>query len=148
MTIPFWVDASHPSIPGLKNDPKAPLGLEDVRKEYCHLTGNPYPLEGAVYASSWMIFRVSPVRRRHYSCLTNMTPAGHHCTRNCGQGCSQASILGESRSPGIYICLLGEPCSGYYKVSRRGKCSRCQALNSYYLIILYDGGLSFLNTSW
>lgn len=59
MTIPFWVDRSHPTIQGLKNAPDSPIQLEDIRREYCRLMKQPYPLEGAMFASSWMIFRLA-----------------------------------------------------------------------------------------
>ncbi|KAG8750946.1 hypothetical protein FRC14_008267, partial [Serendipita sp. 396] len=59
MTIPFWVQEATPLIRGLKNSPDSPIQLEDIRKEYCRLTKQPYPLQGATFTSSWMIFRLA-----------------------------------------------------------------------------------------
>ncbi|KAG8808940.1 hypothetical protein FRC17_003690 [Serendipita sp. 399] len=59
MTNPFWVTQTTPLIRGLKNAPDAPIKLEDIRREYCRLTNQSYPLQGATFTSSWMIFRLA-----------------------------------------------------------------------------------------
>ena len=35
-----------------------PICLEDLEHEYCRLTNQPYPIDGIVFARSWMLFRV------------------------------------------------------------------------------------------
>jgi len=36
-----------------------PISLEDLEKEYCRLTSQPYPIPEMVFVRSWMFFRVS-----------------------------------------------------------------------------------------
>ena len=40
------------------NDAEAPLRLEELEREYCRITGQPYPIPEMVFARSWMLFRV------------------------------------------------------------------------------------------
>jgi hypothetical protein len=48
-----------PLIAGFKDAPEQqPIPLEDLEREYCRLTHQPYPITEMVFASSWMLFRV------------------------------------------------------------------------------------------
>ena len=53
---------------GFKNADNAPLPLEDIEREYCRCTSQPYPIEGIVFVRSWMLFRV----RRTINDYTNI----------------------------------------------------------------------------
>lgn len=45
---------------GFKNTTvDVPIPLEDLEKEYCRLTSQPYPIPEMVFVRSWMLFRVS-----------------------------------------------------------------------------------------
>lgn len=44
---------------GFKNTSYAPCELEELYREYCKLTDQPYPIPEMVFANSWMLFRVS-----------------------------------------------------------------------------------------
>ena len=35
-----------------------PISLEDLEREYCHITKQAYPIPEMVYVRSWMLFRV------------------------------------------------------------------------------------------
>lgn len=35
-----------------------PIPLEDLEKEYCSLTNQPYPIPEMIFVRSWMLFRV------------------------------------------------------------------------------------------
>ncbi|KAI0741115.1 APH-domain-containing protein [Earliella scabrosa] len=39
------------------NDAEAPIGLEELEREYCRVTKQPYPIPEMVFARSWMLFR-------------------------------------------------------------------------------------------
>ena len=44
---------------GFRNaDVDIPIPLEDLEREYCHLTKQSYPISEMVYVRSWMLFRV------------------------------------------------------------------------------------------
>lgn len=58
-TTAFWVEPSSNIMNGLKGSSDTPIKLEEIRREYCRLINQPYPLEGATFASSWMIFRLA-----------------------------------------------------------------------------------------
>lgn len=76
MTIPFWIDpnaAGVPGIQGLKDMPDIPISLEELRHEFCRQTRQPYPLKGATFASSWMIFRVGAPSAALYSYLCSIS---------------------------------------------------------------------------
>jgi len=48
------------NMTGFKNTTvDVPIPLEDLEKEYCHLTSQPYPIPEMVFVRSWMFFRVS-----------------------------------------------------------------------------------------
>ncbi|THH18532.1 hypothetical protein EW146_g2467 [Bondarzewia mesenterica] len=70
MTIPWSIDLS--KVPGgdsvtqfsllrgFKNTTKdVPIPLEDLEREYCHLTNQPYPIKEMVFVRSWMLFRLA-----------------------------------------------------------------------------------------
>lgn len=44
-----------------------PISLEDLEREYCLRTDQPYPITEMVFARSWMLFRVSLSRRLPFS---------------------------------------------------------------------------------
>ncbi|CAL1711401.1 unnamed protein product [Somion occarium] len=48
-----------PQLVPFKNDPDAPITLEELEREYCRLTNQPYPITEMVFARSWMLFRLS-----------------------------------------------------------------------------------------
>ncbi|KAH9889446.1 kinase-like protein [Cubamyces lactineus] len=39
------------------NDAEAPIALEDLERDYCRVTQQPYPIPEMVFARSWMLFR-------------------------------------------------------------------------------------------
>ncbi|RDX49304.1 APH-domain-containing protein [Lentinus brumalis] len=39
------------------NDAEAPISLEELEREYCRVTNQPYPIPEMVFARSWMLFR-------------------------------------------------------------------------------------------
>lgn len=47
-----------PLMIGFKNTGGAPASLEELEREYCRLTRQPYPIFEMVFARSWMLFRV------------------------------------------------------------------------------------------
>ncbi|KAG6902760.1 hypothetical protein C0995_011908 [Termitomyces sp. Mi166 len=66
MTLPWSVDMSNipQNIPftlrGYKGKAKdMPVALEDLEKEYCRLTNQPYPIPEMVFVRSWTLFKVS-----------------------------------------------------------------------------------------
>ncbi|GJE91381.1 phosphotransferase family protein [Phanerochaete sordida] len=46
---------------GFKNNSDAPADLEELEREYCRLTRQPYPITEMVFARSWMLFRLSVI---------------------------------------------------------------------------------------
>ncbi|KAI0301709.1 protein kinase subdomain-containing protein PKL/CAK/ACAD [Multifurca ochricompacta] len=47
---------------GFKNNPGAePISLEDLEREYCRVTRQPYPIVEIGFARSWMLFRLSVI---------------------------------------------------------------------------------------
>jgi len=47
---------------GFKNVPEdAPIALEDLEREYCRLTKQPYPIMEIGFARSWMLFRLAVI---------------------------------------------------------------------------------------
>ena len=50
-------------LPGYKNTDYTPCEVELLHREYCTLTNQPYPIPEMVFASSWMLFRVSRTQR-------------------------------------------------------------------------------------
>lgn len=47
------------SIRGFRNaNVDVPIPLEDLEREYCHLTQQAYPIREMVFVRSWMFFRV------------------------------------------------------------------------------------------
>jgi len=60
LTQPFFIEATLESaLKGVRGIPydQFPVTLEDLQREYCRVSRLPYPIEGAVYATSWMFFR-------------------------------------------------------------------------------------------
>ena len=63
-----WALASQPSgdpslqksrlLKGFKGDTNVPISLEELEREYCHLTKSEYPIKEMPFARSWMLFRV------------------------------------------------------------------------------------------
>ncbi|PCH35571.1 protein kinase subdomain-containing protein PKL/CAK/ACAD [Wolfiporia cocos MD-104 SS10] len=50
------------ALAGFKNNVKdAPISLEDLEREYCRLTSQPYPIPELVFAHSWMLFRLAVI---------------------------------------------------------------------------------------
>ena len=41
-----------------QNSPEQPADVEELLREYCRLTKQPYPIPELVFARSWMLFRV------------------------------------------------------------------------------------------
>lgn len=50
-----------------------PIPLEDLEREYCHLTKQAYPIPEMIYVRSWMFFRVK-TRLRFIFVLRLLTP--------------------------------------------------------------------------
>lgn len=47
---------------GFKNTTKdVPIALEELEREYCRLTNQPYPIIEMLFVRSWMLFRVRPL---------------------------------------------------------------------------------------
>ena len=46
-------------IKGFKNIMDAPISKGEMEKEYCKVTGWPYPIAGMAFVRSWMVMRVS-----------------------------------------------------------------------------------------
>ena len=42
-----------------KNSPEQPANLEELEREYCRLTKQPYPILEMVFVRSWMLFRLA-----------------------------------------------------------------------------------------
>ncbi|KAF8963662.1 kinase-like domain-containing protein [Flammula alnicola] len=68
LTQPWAVDmANIPkdrkySMIGFKNaTANVPIPLEDLEREYCRLTSQPYPITEMVFVRSWMLFRLSVI---------------------------------------------------------------------------------------
>ncbi|KAG2153193.1 kinase-like domain-containing protein [Suillus clintonianus] len=70
LTQPWAIDARHipkdslitefTVIKPFKNATKdVPIPLEDLEREYCRLTNQPYPIKEMVFARSWMLFRLA-----------------------------------------------------------------------------------------
>jgi len=67
-TMPWSIDmADIPSndgsfsMLGFKNAAEVPIQLEDLEREYCRLTNQPYPINEMVFVRSWMLFRLSVI---------------------------------------------------------------------------------------
>ncbi|KAH9834079.1 kinase-like domain-containing protein [Rhodofomes roseus] len=59
---PALVPANGSSLIGFKNVVKdVPISLEDLEREYCRLTSQPYPIKEMVFARSWMLFRLAVI---------------------------------------------------------------------------------------
>ncbi|KAG2132292.1 kinase-like domain-containing protein [Suillus bovinus] len=69
-TQPWAIDARHipkdslltkfPLLKPFKNATKdVPIALEDLEREYCRLTNQPYPIKELVFVRSWMLFRLA-----------------------------------------------------------------------------------------
>ena len=55
------IDTPSNLLTGFQNHPEvAPVSLEDLEREYCRLTNQPYPISEMVFTRSWMLFRVRP----------------------------------------------------------------------------------------
>jgi len=67
LTQPWTVDSADipndlPFMRGFKNATKdVPIPREDLEREYCRLTGRPYPIREMVFVRSWMLFRLSVI---------------------------------------------------------------------------------------
>ncbi|KII95633.1 hypothetical protein PLICRDRAFT_34555 [Plicaturopsis crispa FD-325 SS-3] len=49
-------------LKGFKNVTKdVPIPLEDLEREYCRLTSQPYPIKEMVFVRSWMLFRLAVI---------------------------------------------------------------------------------------
>jgi len=67
MTMPWSIDLSDYGevmqfslMRGFKNTTKdVPISLEDLEREYCRLTNQPYPIKEMVFVRSWMLFRLA-----------------------------------------------------------------------------------------
>jgi hypothetical protein len=62
LTQPWSIDTKdipYLSLRGFRNGTvDVPIPLEDLEREYCHLTKQAYPIPEMVYVRSWMFFRV------------------------------------------------------------------------------------------
>lgn len=62
-------------LKGFKNVTKdVPIPLEDLEREYCRLTSQPYPIKEMVFVRSWMLFRVRMHPQLIWSKITEMKP--------------------------------------------------------------------------
>ncbi|KAH8827933.1 kinase-like domain-containing protein [Flagelloscypha sp. PMI_526] len=71
LTQPWAIDPvdfkAPPEITGaspmnaFKNTSNAPLPLEDLEREYAKGTNQPYPVQGIIFARSWMLFRLAVI---------------------------------------------------------------------------------------
>ncbi|OAX36873.1 kinase-like protein [Rhizopogon vinicolor AM-OR11-026] len=70
LTQPWSIDARHipkdsaitqfSLVRAFKNATKdVPIPLEDIEREYCRLTCQPYPIKDIIFARSWMLFRLA-----------------------------------------------------------------------------------------
>lgn len=79
-----------------KNSPEQPADLEELEREYCRLTKQPYPIPEMVFARSWMLFRVCTgfficcIAADEYASI-----ARRHRARHCRTLCAPAGQLGE-----------------------------------------------------
>lgn len=72
LTQPWSIDSNDLQLPPdiskhfqmtpFKNSRDAPIPLEVLEAEYAKGTKQPFPIQGMVFARSWMLFRVSPIR--------------------------------------------------------------------------------------
>jgi len=66
LTQPWSIDTEdipvNSSIRGFRNvNADVPIPLEDLEREYCHLTKQAYPISEMVYVRSWMFFRLAVI---------------------------------------------------------------------------------------
>ncbi|EPT00340.1 hypothetical protein FOMPIDRAFT_1101889, partial [Fomitopsis schrenkii] len=58
---PSVLPASGSAMVGFKNVQAVPISLEELEREYCRLTTQPYPITEMVFARSWMLFRLAVI---------------------------------------------------------------------------------------
>lgn len=64
LTQPFFIQTTlQEGLEGVKGIPydQLPVTLEDLQREYCKNSRLSYPIDGAAYATSWMLFRARPL---------------------------------------------------------------------------------------
>ncbi|KAF5326626.1 hypothetical protein D9611_000276 [Ephemerocybe angulata] len=68
LTQPWAIDLKHIpagapfTLRGFKNTTKdVPIPLEDLEREYCRLTNQPYPITEMIFVRSWMLFRLAVI---------------------------------------------------------------------------------------
>ena len=76
------------NMTGFKNTTvDVPIPLEDLEKEYCRLTSQPYPIPEMVFVRSWMLFRVSlerfPVSNIDDPSITVVRHLAGYCSPLC-----------------------------------------------------------------
>lgn len=100
---------------GFKHVQSAPISLEDLEREYCRLTTQPYPIEEMVFARSWMLFRVCLLTCRLLSDVDLLREiACCDCARHRSAICKTPGELGKGapirsplpayRRPGVACC--------------------------------------------
>ncbi|PSR72735.1 hypothetical protein PHLCEN_2v11430 [Hermanssonia centrifuga] len=50
-----------PALLGFKNTDFEPANVDELEREYCRLTNQPYPIAELLFARSWMLFRLSVI---------------------------------------------------------------------------------------
>lgn len=101
LTLPWAIDANmvprDTALVGFKNTTEnVPITLEDLEREYCRLTKQPYPIKEMTFARSWMLFRVrSHTSYQLASRLLRQFAAGGDRARDRSSLCAEASQLGK-----------------------------------------------------
>ncbi|TFK23135.1 APH-domain-containing protein [Coprinopsis marcescibilis] len=60
-SIPAGAQFAMRGFKNSRNPDEVPIPLEDLEREYCRLTNQPYPITEMVFVRSWMLFRLSVI---------------------------------------------------------------------------------------
>jgi hypothetical protein len=85
-----------------------PIPLEDLEKEYCRLTKQPYPIPEMVFVRSWMFFRVCSLKAVSITQLFNIFPK----LSVISQGIAARYARRQASSEQAYIHVAGFPIIG------------------------------------
>lgn len=62
-TSDMKLDSRQGFLTSFKDAPeRQPISLEELEREYCRLTRQPYPIKEMVFVRSWSFFRVGPLQ--------------------------------------------------------------------------------------
>jgi len=125
LTQPWSIDPSDipPAAPlpirGFKGEHHGvPIPLEDLEREYCKLTNQPYPIREMVFVRSWMLFRVCQQSFYVMMTLTTCCTVSSHFPRDCRKVCPSPSELRTRTFTYSYLSgrrKFGETCIGARK---------------------------------